>query len=107
MCSVILDRLGIEVVLVILIKENLRYDNFLRDVLAVLILMIRGAISLVALWKTFRIAKAIWVKERMCIINTRIDVADLDPGAGSCSAARRSPGARCVDNLITLAQGRW
>src|SRR5262249_13122103 len=105
-CSVILDRLRIEVVLVILVKENLRYDNFSRDVLAVLILVIRSAISLVALWKTVRIAKSGWVKERMCMVNTRIDVADLDPGACRRSAAGGSPGVRRVDDLIALAQDR-
>ena len=50
----ILDGLRVEALLVGLIIENFRNNNLFRDVIAVLILVMRSAISRIALWKTRR-----------------------------------------------------
>ena len=42
----------------------------------------------------------------MRLVDTRIDVADLNAGAGSGPAASGSPGVRRVDDLVALAQSR-
>ena len=64
MCPVILDGLRVEALLVVLVIENFRNNNFFRDVIAVLILVMRSAISRIALWKTRRIAESRRIKER-------------------------------------------
>src|SRR5207249_11869035 len=57
-CAVILDCLCVQTLLAGFVIENLGDDNFWRDVFAVLILMMRSAISCIALWKIRRIAES-------------------------------------------------
>ena len=103
-CAVILNGLGVQTLVVGLIIENFRNNNLFRDVVAVLILVMRSAVSRIALGKSLGIAKAGWIEERMRLVDTLVDVADLDAGAGSGSAASGSPGIRRVDDFVALAQ---
>src|SRR5262245_36298720 len=66
----------------------------------------RIAISRIALWKTRRVAESRRIEEWMRLVDTGVDVADLNARAGSCPAASGSPGIRRVDDLIALAQNR-
>src|SRR4029453_18350904 len=105
-CTVILDRLSVQTLLAGFVIENFRNNNFFRDVVAVLILVMRSAVSRIALWKTWRIAESRRIEERMRLVDTCIDVANLNAGAGSCPAASGSPSVRRVNDLIALAQIR-
>ena len=49
--AVILDGLSVQTLVVGLIIENFRNNNFFRDVVAVLILVMRSAVSRIALWE--------------------------------------------------------
>ena len=53
-CTVILDGLGVQTLVVGLIVENFRNNNLFRDVVAVLILVMRIAVSRIALGKSRR-----------------------------------------------------
>src|SRR6266550_2311158 len=106
MCAMILDGLSVQTLLVVLIEKNFGNYNLFRDVIAVLILVMRSAISCIALRKTRRIAKAGWVKEGMCVVDTGVDISDLNAGAGSRSTASGSPRVRRVDDFVALAQSR-
>jgi len=104
--SVVLDSLSVEVLLVVLIIENLGDNNFRGDVLAVLVLVVRIAVYGVALRKSRRVGETGRIEERMRIINTRVDVSNVDPGAGHSSAARFRPCTGSINNLVALAQIR-
>ena len=54
-CPVILDALGVKTLVMGLIVENLRNNNFFRNVIAVLILVMRSAVSRIALRKSLGI----------------------------------------------------
>ena len=95
----VLNSLGVEALLLGLVVEDFRNNNLFRDVVAVLILVMRSAVSRIALWKSWGIAEASWVEERMRVINSRVDIPDLNAGAGSRPAASGSPGVRRVDDF--------
>ena len=81
----ILDGLSVQTLLVVLIVENFCDDHFWRRVFAVLILMVRIAIRCIALWPWSSICwivEAGWIEEGVRIVNTGIDIADLDPCTG-------------------------
>ena len=54
-CAVILDGLSVQTLVVGLIVENFRNNNLFRDVVAVLILVMRSAVSRIALGKSLGI----------------------------------------------------
>ena len=90
----ILNGLGVQTLVVGLIVENFRNNNLFRDVIAVLILVMRSAISRIALWETRRIAESGRIEERMRLVDTAFDIPDLNAGAGSRPAASGSPGVQ-------------
>src|SRR5205085_3360102 len=102
----VLDRLSVETLLVRLIVENFGDDHFWRRVFAVRILMVRITVRCIALRKTRRIAEAGWIEEGVRVVDTRIDVADLDAGAGSGPTASRSPCIHGIYDFVALAE-RW
>src|SRR5438094_543037 len=106
MRSMILDRLCIEILLVVFVVENFCNDDLWRDVLAVLVRMMRSAICCIALGKSRRITEAGWIKEGMQVVDTGIDVANLDASSGHYSASSRRPGTLRVNDLVALAQVR-
>ena len=89
--SVVLNSLCVEVVLVILIVENLGHNNFWRDVFAVLVWGMRSAVCCIALGKSRRIAEAGWIEEGMQVVDTGIDVANLNADSGGGSAGLTAP----------------
>ena len=90
-CAVILDRLRVQTLLAGFVIENFRNNNLFRDVVAVLILVMRSAVSRIALGKSRRISEARWIEERMRLVDTAVDVPDLNAGAGSRSCRQRQP----------------
>ena len=102
----ILDGLRVESLLLGLIVENFGNDNFLRDVVAVLILVMRSAISCIALWKTIGICEASRIEKGMQVVDSCVDITDLDAGTGSRPAASGNPGVRRINDLVALAQIR-
>ena len=40
----------------------------------------------------------------MRLLDTRVDISNLDTRPGSCPAASRGPGIRRIDDLVALAQ---
>src|SRR5947208_8950613 len=102
----ILNGLSVETLLLIFVIENFGNDHFWRRVFAVRILVVRIAIRCIALWKARRIAEAGWIEEGVRVVDTRIDVADLDAGAGSGPTASRSPRIHGIYDFVALAE-RW
>src|SRR5262249_33706676 len=102
--AVILNCLRVAALLSGLVKKDLGNNDFWRDVLAILVFLVRKAISRIALGEARRIAEASRIEERMRLINTRIDVADFDTGAGTGSATRSIPGTGRIDDAVALAQ---
>src|SRR5437016_3368889 len=102
----VLDRLSVETLLVRLIVENFGNDHLGRRVFAVRILVVRIAIRCIALWKARRIAEAGWVEEGVRVVDTRIDVTNLNAGAGSGPTASRSPRIHGIYDFVALAE-RW
>ena len=90
MRSVVLNRLRIEVCLVVLIIENLGDNNFRGDIFAVLVLLMRIAVCCIALRKARRIAETSRIEERMRVVDTGINVADLDAGSGLRERRKRT-----------------
>ena len=64
-----------------LIVEDFSHNDLWRDVLTVLVLVIRIAICGVAFRKARGITKTSWVKEGMCLKYARVDISNLN----SCS----------------------
>ncbi len=102
----ILDGLRVESLLLGLIVENFGNDNFFRDVVAVLILVMRSAISCIALWKTRRVAESRRIEEWMRLVDSCVDITDFNAGTGSRPAASGNPGVRRINDLVALAQIR-
>src|SRR5262249_40882801 len=102
--SMVLDRLCVELRLVVLVKENFGDDDLLRDVLAVLVRRIRRAIRCIALGKPCRIAESGRIEEWVVVVNAGVDVSDLDPSSSVSSASRGRPRTRGIDDLVALAQ---
>ena len=88
------------------IVENLRNNNFWRDVLAILVRGVRSAVCCIALWKSIGITKASRIEEGMRLVDPGIYVTDLDAGSGGRSAAASGPSPGCIDDLVALAQVR-
>ena len=101
---VILNGLRVEALLVGLVVEDFGNNDFWRDVLAVLILVVRIAICCIALGEARGIAEASRIEERMRLIDTGVDVANLNACAGNRSATGRIPGIHRIDDLVALAQ---
>src|SRR5262249_33742493 len=102
----VLDGLRVEVLLVVLVEENLGNNHLWRDVLAVLVWVVRSAVGRIALRKPGRIAERGWVEERMQVADSSVDVSNVDPGTGVGSAACGHPSSRRINNVIALAQAR-
>src|SRR4029077_426692 len=66
----------------------------------------RGAISRVALGKSFGICEPVWIEERMRLVDTGVDIPDLNPGPGSCPAACCGPRSIRANDEVALAQSR-
>src|SRR4029077_2939909 len=106
MRSVVLNGLRIEVRLAVLIIENLGYNNFRGDVIAVLVWVLRIAVCRIALRKAGRIAETSRIEERMSVVDTGINVADLDAGSGSGSSTSTGPRGVGIHDEMALAQVR-
>src|SRR5438094_6505798 len=100
----VLDSLSIEATNSRLIKEDFRDDNFLRNVIAVVVWCVRCAVRGIALWKSSGITEPGRIEERMDIIDACIDIPNLDAGSCIGTAARRCPGTRCIYDFVTLTQ---
>src|SRR4029077_235648 len=104
--SMVLNGLRVEIRLVVLVIENLGDNNFRRDILAVLVLVMRIAVCCIALGKASRITETGRIKERMRVVDASVDVPNLDPGAGHGSATSSGPRWVGIDDEMALAQIR-
>ena len=102
----VLDGLGIKALLVGLVIKDLGNNDLWRDVLAVLVGVVRSAICCIAFGKSCRIAEASRVEEEVQLVDPRVYISNLDTRAGDGPAACGSPGIRRVDDLVALAQVR-
>ena len=99
-----LDCLRVEALLEGLVKEDLGNNDFWRDILAVLVLVVRIAICCIALGKSGRIAETSWIEERVRLVDSAVDITNLNARPGNGSATRGIPSIRRIDDLVTLTQ---
>src|SRR6266480_5887166 len=104
MRPVVLDCLGVESLLVGLVIEDLGNNHFWRDVITVLVLVVRIAVCCIALGEASRVGKTSRIEERVRLVDTRVDVSNLNARPCDGSAAGSIPSIHCIDDLITLAQ---
>src|SRR5262249_36776348 len=100
------DCRRIEALLLRLVEENFCHNHFWRDVVAVLVGLVRIAIFRIALGEAWGIAKPRWIEERVRLLDASVDVADLNAGTSSGPAAGLCPGAGGVDDVVALTQVR-
>src|SRR5262249_19211311 len=77
-----LNWVRIEALLLGFVEEDLGHDDFWRDELAVLVLVVRIAIFCVALREPRGIAETSRVEEGMRLLDTRVDISNLDTCPG-------------------------
>ena len=100
----VLNSLGVKALLLGFVIEDFGNNDFWRDILAVLILLVRIAICWVALGKSGRIAEAGRIEEGVRLVDPRVDISDLDARPGNGPAAGGSPGIGGIDDLVALTQ---
>ena len=105
----VLNSLGVEALLARLVVEDLGNNDLWRNVVAVLVGVMRIAICCITFWPRSAISgicEASRIEKGMQVVDSCVDVADLNARAGSRPAASGSPSVRRVDDFVALAQVR-
>src|SRR5437899_5424614 len=95
---------GVEALHIGLVKEYFGNNDLRGNVFAVVIHRVSSAISRIALGEASRVGKAGWIEERVALVDSCVDVADLDSTSRIRPAASVGPGGGRIDDLMALAQ---
>src|ERR1051325_10157529 len=101
-----LDGMCVGTLVAGIVIKYLGHNHLGRDVLAVLVCVMRIAICSIAFREAGWIAETGWIEEGMRLQDTGVDIANLDTCSRIRSAACSIPGVHGINDFVTLTQVR-